>query len=128
MVVYSTSDLQCISRHTGDGSRRGSAHSALRSHLLTNCGLFTLSKHCTLFVLDKAVLQLEGNPVLNCAQIWSTETALLLCTCRGHRAEVTDLAVNVDNTLFASSSNDHTVRCWSLEVSTTLMYWLATHL
>lgn len=51
------------------------------------------------------------------AQIWSMETALLLCTCRGHRAEVTDLAVNTDNTLFASSSNDHTVRCWSLQVS-----------
>ena len=49
------------------------------------------------------------------AQIWSVETALLLCTCRGHRAEITDLAVNVDNTLFASSSNDHTVRCWSLQ-------------
>lgn len=45
------------------------------------------------------------------------ETGLLLCTCGGHRAEVTDLAVNVDNTLFASSSNDHTVRCWSLEAS-----------
>lgn len=66
-------------------------------------------------------MQLDDNSGINCTQIWSTETALLLCTCRGHRAEVTDLAVNVDNTLFASSSNDHTVRCWSLKVSTSLV-------
>ena len=44
------------------------------------------------------------------------QTGLLVCTCRGHTAEVTDLAISADNALLASSSNDHTVRCWSLQV------------
>ncbi len=44
------------------------------------------------------------------------QTGLLVRTCRGHVAEVTDLAVSADNALLASSSNDHTVRCWSLQV------------
>ncbi|KAK9829398.1 hypothetical protein WJX72_005590 [[Myrmecia] bisecta] len=48
-------------------------------------------------------------------KIWSSETAMLLRSCRGHDGEVTDLAVSVDNTMVASSSNDHTVRCWNLE-------------
>ena len=52
-------------------------------------------------------------------QIWSTQTALLLRSCRGHDGEVTDLAINIENSMIASSSNDTTIRCWSLEVCTT---------
>lgn len=50
------------------------------------------------------------------AQIWSTQTAQLLRSCRGHDGEVTDLAVNLNSTIVASSSNDTTIRCWSLQV------------
>lgn len=66
--------------------------------------------------------QLAAQAVL-ASQIWSTQTALLLRSCRGHDGEVTDLAINRDNTMVASSSNDTTIRCWSLEVP-----MLQTHL
>ena len=51
-----------------------------------------------------------------CMQMWSVESALLLASCRGHQGEVTDLAVNADNSIVASSSNDTVIRCWSLLV------------
>lgn len=35
---------------------------------------------------------------------------------RGHEAELTDLAVSCDNKMVASSSNDYTIRVWSLKV------------
>ena len=54
-------------------------------------------------------------------QIWSVQTALLLRSCRGHDGEVTDLAINLNSTMVASSSNDTTIRCWSLEACTLLM-------
>lgn len=49
------------------------------------------------------------------AQVWSADTGLLQCSCRGHMAEITDLSVSADNSLFASASNDRTVRTWSLQ-------------
>ena len=52
-------------------------------------------------------------------QVWSAQTGLLQCSCRGHTAEITDLSVSADNALFASASNDRTVRTWSLKVSFT---------
>ena len=55
-------------------------------------------------------------------QIWSVHTAMLLTSCRGHDGEVTDLAVNLDSTIVASSSNDTTIRCWSLEVHNLCLY------
>ena len=51
--------------------------------------------------------------------MWSVESALLLASCRGHQGEVTDLAVNADNSIVASSSNDTIIRCWSLQVGYT---------
>jgi len=38
----------------------------------------------------------------------------LLRTFRGHTAEIVNLSINPTNDLFLSSSNDHTVRLWSL--------------
>ena len=35
---------------------------------------------------------------------------------RGHETEVTDLAVSCDNSVVASSSNDFSIRVWSLKV------------
>lgn len=49
-------------------------------------------------------------------QVWSTRTGLLQASCRGHDAEITDLAVSCDNNLVASSSMDGTIRVWQLEV------------
>eukprot|EP00884_Botryococcus_braunii_P018016 jgi/Botrbrau1/4899/Bobra.118_1s0013.1 len=48
-------------------------------------------------------------------KIWSSATALLLASCRGHEGEVTDLAVNSMSSVVASANNDTTIRCWSLK-------------
>ncbi|KAG9139397.1 hypothetical protein Leryth_017313 [Lithospermum erythrorhizon] len=47
-------------------------------------------------------------------KIWSMETAYCLASCRGHEGDITDLAVNINNTLVASSSNDCVIRVWRL--------------
>jgi PH-interacting protein len=49
-------------------------------------------------------------------QIWHASTAVLAAACRGHEEEVTDLAIDFRNDLLASSSNDKSIRVWSLEV------------
>jgi len=55
----------------------------------------------------------KGKPGL---QIWRLQTGMLLMACRGHETEVSDLAVSCDNSVVASSSNDHSIRVWSLKV------------
>lgn len=47
-------------------------------------------------------------------KIWSMETAFCLASCRGHEGDITDLAVNLNNTLVASASNDYNIRVWRL--------------
>lgn len=51
-------------------------------------------------------------------QMWSVQSGLLLCSCRGHTSEITDIAVSADNTQVATCSNDRSVRVWSLQVLT----------
>ncbi len=60
-------------------------------------------------------------------QIWSTRTGLLHASCRGHDAEITDLAVSCDNSLVASSSMDSTIRVWQLEVRLGRVWQLGWH-
>eukprot|EP00210_Caulerpa_lentillifera_P006495 g6205.t1 len=47
-------------------------------------------------------------------KIWNARLGLLLITCRGHMGEITDLKISCDDSIFASSSIDSTVRVWSL--------------
>ncbi|XP_076901951.1 uncharacterized protein LOC143556546 [Bidens hawaiensis] len=47
-------------------------------------------------------------------KIWSMETAFCLASCRGHEGDITDLAVNLNNTLVASASNDYNIRVWRM--------------
>ncbi|KAK2154938.1 hypothetical protein LSH36_253g03021 [Paralvinella palmiformis] len=47
-------------------------------------------------------------------KIWSALSGRLLGTLRGHSAEITDMAVNYENTLLASGSCDKFVRVWCL--------------
>lgn len=47
-------------------------------------------------------------------KIWSSFNGRLLSTLRGHTAEITDLAVNYENTLIAAGSCDKTIRVWCL--------------
>lgn len=44
-------------------------------------------------------------------KIWSTRDGHLLATLRGHNAEITDIAINCENTLVAAGSCDK-VNCW----------------
>ncbi|KAL7144369.1 hypothetical protein ABFS83_07G007100 [Erythranthe nasuta] len=47
-------------------------------------------------------------------KVWSMETAYCLASSRGHEGDITDLAVNFNNTLVASASNDCVIRVWRL--------------
>ncbi|XP_046581352.1 bromodomain and WD repeat-containing protein 3-like [Haliotis rubra] len=47
-------------------------------------------------------------------KIWSASAGRLLATFRGHAAEITDLAVNFENTLLACGSCDKIIRVWCL--------------
>ena len=47
----------------------------------------------------------------------------MLMVGRGHEAEVTDLAISCNNELVASSSNDSTIRVWSLKVEACCTSW-----
>ena len=47
-------------------------------------------------------------------KIWSTETGLLQHTLRGHKGEITELAISPDNATLVSSSTDGTARVWRL--------------
>lgn len=55
-------------------------------------------------------------------KIWSSRTALLLCSCRGHMQEISDLAVSVDNKVVASASVDGMIRLWNLQSGDELGY------
>ncbi|KAJ2021211.1 hypothetical protein GGI14_000295 [Coemansia sp. S680] len=48
-------------------------------------------------------------------KIWCTKTGFLINTFKGHQDVITDMALNVENTLLASASADGTVRIWNLK-------------
>ncbi|KAL3881699.1 hypothetical protein ACJMK2_028102 [Sinanodonta woodiana] len=48
-------------------------------------------------------------------KIWRGYDGRLLATLRGHSAEITDMAVNYENTLLATGSCDKTIRIWCLK-------------
>ncbi|XP_015426214.1 PREDICTED: bromodomain and WD repeat-containing protein 1 isoform X3 [Myotis davidii] len=47
-------------------------------------------------------------------KIWSTHNGRLLSTLRGHSAEISDMAVNYENTMLAAGSCDKIIRVWCL--------------
>ncbi|XP_062620168.1 bromodomain and WD repeat-containing protein 3-like isoform X2 [Saccostrea cucullata] len=47
-------------------------------------------------------------------KIWRACNGRLMATLRGHNSEITDIAVNYENTLLASGSCDKTIRVWCL--------------
>ncbi|KAJ6665821.1 hypothetical protein lerEdw1_001293 [Lerista edwardsae] len=47
-------------------------------------------------------------------KIWATDDGRLLATFRGHAAEISDMAVNYENTMIAAGSCDKMIRVWCL--------------
>jgi WD40 repeat protein len=50
-------------------------------------------------------------------KIWSAVDGRLLGTLRGHAAEITDIAVNFENTLVAAGSCDKMIRVWCIKTT-----------
>lgn len=50
-------------------------------------------------------------------KLWSAADGRLLFTFRGASAEITDIAVNLENTLLAAGSLDHILRVWDLQTA-----------
>jgi len=50
-------------------------------------------------------------------KIWSAIDGRLLATLRGASAEITDIAVNTENTLLAAGSIDKFLRVWCLQTT-----------
>lgn len=50
-------------------------------------------------------------------KVWHSISGRLLTTLRGASAEITDLAVNYENTLLAAGSVDKIVRVWCLQTA-----------
>ncbi|KAH3738331.1 hypothetical protein DPMN_044965, partial [Dreissena polymorpha] len=48
-------------------------------------------------------------------KVWWVTDSRLKATLRGHGAEITDMAINFENTLLASGSCDRTIRVWCLK-------------
>ena len=56
-------------------------------------------------------------------KLWSSRTGVLQYVLRGHRGEITDLAISADNTQLASASNDGTIRLWRLRDGVPIAVW-----
>lgn len=50
-------------------------------------------------------------------KVWSAVDGRLLSTFRGASAEITDIAINLENTLLAAGSLDKIIRVWCLQTS-----------
>ncbi|XP_061395070.1 bromodomain and WD repeat-containing protein 3 [Musca vetustissima] len=50
-------------------------------------------------------------------KIWSAMDGRLLATLRGASAEITDIAINLDNTMLAAGSLDRILRVWDLQTT-----------
>ena len=50
-------------------------------------------------------------------KIWSAIDGRLLATLRGASAEITDIALNIENTLLAAGSIDKILRVWCLQTT-----------
>jgi eukaryotic-like serine/threonine-protein kinase len=74
------------------------------------------------FVIGHLAFLPDGSTILGCnggsnAQLWEVSTGKTLQTFRGHRGNITSLALAQDGSVFATSSDDHTVRFYDIETS-----------
>ncbi|XP_035213977.1 PH-interacting protein-like isoform X2 [Stegodyphus dumicola] len=73
------------------------------------------SVYCVLFDRTGKYIFTGADDLL--VKIWSAVDGRLLAALRGHSAEITDMAVNYENTLLAAGSCDKTIRVWCLRTT-----------
>ncbi|XP_055716898.1 PH-interacting protein isoform X3 [Phlebotomus papatasi] len=80
--------------------------------------------YCVLFDRSGKYILTGADDLL--VKLWSAIDGRLLATFRGASAEITDIAINLDNTLLAAGSLDRILRVWDLQ-STAPIAVLTSH-
>ncbi|XP_055848126.1 bromodomain and WD repeat-containing protein 3 [Episyrphus balteatus] len=73
------------------------------------------SVYCVLFDRTGQYIITGADDLL--IKIWSAIDGRLLATLRGASAEITDIAINLDNTMLAAGSLDRILRVWDLQTT-----------
>jgi WD40 repeat protein len=91
----------------------------MKRRLVTNYRrLYTISGHfynpvyCSVFDLTGNFLITGADDYL--VKIWDVNKGQLIKTCRGHKNYITLIVVSPDNSMFASSCTDGTIRIWRM--------------
>ncbi|XP_059610185.1 PH-interacting protein isoform X2 [Phlebotomus argentipes] len=71
--------------------------------------------YCVLFDRSGKYILTGADDLL--VKLWSAIDGRLLATFRGASAEITDIAINLDNTLLAAGSLDRILRVWDLQTT-----------
>lgn len=71
--------------------------------------------YCVLFERSGKYILTGADDFL--VKLWSATDGRLLATFRGASSEITDIAVNIDNTLMAAGSLDRILRVWDLQTT-----------
>ncbi|GAB0097421.1 bromodomain and WD repeat-containing protein 3 [Sergentomyia squamirostris] len=71
--------------------------------------------YCVLFDRSGRYILTGADDLL--VKLWSAIDGRLLATFRGASAEITDIAINLDNTLLAAGSLDRILRVWDLQTT-----------
>ncbi|XP_026845404.1 bromodomain and WD repeat-containing protein 3 isoform X2 [Drosophila persimilis] len=73
------------------------------------------SVYCVLFDRTGRYIITGADDLL--IKIWSAADGRLLATLRGASAEITDIAINLDNTMLAAGSVDRILRVWDMQTT-----------
>ncbi|XP_034117693.1 LOW QUALITY PROTEIN: bromodomain and WD repeat-containing protein 3 [Drosophila albomicans] len=82
------------------------------------------SVYCVLFDRTGRYIITGADDLL--IKIWSAADGRLLATLRGASAEITDIAINLDNTMLAAGSVDRILRVWDMQTTSPIAV-LAAH-
>ncbi|KAJ1905721.1 hypothetical protein LPJ81_001771, partial [Coemansia sp. IMI 209127] len=80
---------------------------------LARCHGHKFATFCVLF--DRTSRRMITGSDDYLVKVWCTQTGYLINTFKGHHEVITDITLNVENTLLASASADGTVRIWNLK-------------
>ncbi|XP_036673426.3 bromodomain and WD repeat-containing protein 3 [Drosophila suzukii] len=103
--------------HGGDVRRKLLVPTDLyrRTKLLRRTVGHLSSVYCVLFDRTGRYIITGADDLL--IKIWSAADGRLLATLRGASSEITDIAINLDNTMLAAGSLDHILRVWDMQTT-----------